>query len=69
MAACFGMFEFRMLIAISLGLPYLQPTIGSTIILAVISLLISVFTGVIACIYSVIRIGSLEPHIMIREYE
>jgi putative ABC transport system permease protein len=68
-AASFIMFEFRMLIAISLGIPYLQPTIGSTIILAATSLLISIFTGVIACGYSVIRIGRLEPHIMIREYE
>jgi len=69
LAACFIMFEFRMLIAISLGLPYLQPTLGSTIILAAISLLISVFTGVIACVYSVMRIGRLETYIMIREYE
>ncbi len=68
-AACFIMFEFRMLIAISLGLPYMQPTIGSTIILSAMSLLISVFTGVIACLYSVIHIGRLETHIMIREYE
>ena len=68
-AACFIMFEFRMLIAISLGLPYMQPTIGSTIILAAISLLISVSTGVLACLYSVIRIGRLETHMMIREYE
>lgn len=68
-AAFFIMFEFRMLIAISLGIPYMQPTIGSTIILAAISLLISIFTGAIACLYSAIRIGRLEPHIMIREYE
>jgi putative ABC transport system permease protein len=68
LAACFIMFEFRMLIAISLGLPYLQPTIGSTIILAAISLLISVFTGVIACVYSVTRIVRLETDLMIREY-
>lgn len=69
MAACFIMFEFRMLIAISLGLPYMQPTIDSTIRLAAMSLLISVFTGVIACVHSVIRIGRLEINIMIREYE
>lgn len=69
LAACFIMFEFRMLIAISLGLPYLQPTIGSTIILVTLSILISVLTGVIACIYSVRRLVHIEPNIMIREYE
>lgn len=69
MVGCFIMFEFRMLIAISLGIPYLQPTVGSTIILAAMSLIISVLTGMIACGYSVIRIGRLEPNIMIREYE
>lgn len=68
-AACFIMFEFRMLIAISLGLPYIQPTPSSTIIPAFTSLLISVFTGVIACTYSVMRIGRMETHTMIREYE
>lgn len=66
--ACFIMFEFRMLIATSLGIPYIQPTLGSTIILAATSLLISVFTGMIACGHSVIRIRGLEPHIMTREY-
>jgi len=69
LTACLIMYEFRMLIAISLGLPYIQPTIAATIRLAAMSLLISVFTGVIACLYCVIRIGHLETHIMIREYE
>jgi putative ABC transport system permease protein len=68
-AACFIMFEFRMLIAVSLGLPYLQPTIGSTVILVAMSLAISIITGVIACSYSVIRIGRVETHILTREYE
>ncbi|MDP4093617.1 MAG: ABC transporter permease [Bacillota bacterium] len=68
-AASFIMYEFRMLIAVSLGLPYMQPSIGSAIILAAVSLLLSVFTGVISCLYSVIRIGRAETQIMIREYE
>lgn len=67
--AFFIMYEFRMLIAASLGLPYMQPTIGSTIVLSVVSILISIFTGVVACLYSAIRIGRFETYIMIREYE
>ncbi|WP_036937392.1 hypothetical protein [Pseudobacteroides cellulosolvens] len=54
-----------MVIATSLGLPNMQPTIGSLIILAVASLMISAFTVVIACLYSVIRVGRLETYIMI----
>jgi putative ABC transport system permease protein len=68
-AASFIMFEFRMLIAISLGIPYIQPTIDLTIKLAAMSILISVLTGLIACIYSLKRIQHLETHNMIREYE
>jgi putative ABC transport system permease protein len=68
-AASLIMFEFRMLIAISLGIPYIQPTIDLTIKLAAMSILISVLTGLIACIYSLKRIENLETHIMIREYE
>ncbi|MDP4091261.1 MAG: ABC transporter permease [Bacillota bacterium] len=68
-AACFIMFEFRLLIAVSLGIPYLLPTTGSTIILAVITLLISILNGAAACIYSVKRISRLENNAMIREYE
>lgn len=68
-AASFIMFEFRMLIATSLGIPYMQPTRSTTIILGAISLLISVSTGMAACLFSVIRIGRMETHIMIREYE
>jgi putative ABC transport system permease protein len=68
-AASFIMFEFRMLIAISLGIPYMQPTVGLTIRLAAISILISLLTGVIACMYSAKRIENLETNIMIREYE
>jgi putative ABC transport system permease protein len=68
-AASFIMYEFRMLIAISLGIPYLQPTIGSTITLVAISILISIFTGVMSSVYSVTRIGRVETNIMIREYE
>ncbi|MDP4182827.1 MAG: ABC transporter permease [Bacillota bacterium] len=68
-AAAFIMYEFRMLIATSLGLPYMQPKIGSIVMLSAVSLLLSVFTGVISCLYSTIRIGRLEPHIMIRGYE
>lgn len=67
-AAVFIMYEFRMLIATSLGLPYIEPQIGTIIILASISLLLSVLTGLIACVYAVIRIESLEPHFMIREF-
>lgn len=69
MAGCFLMFEFRMLIATSLELPYLKPTVGTTTTLIAISLLISVFTGVISSCYSAIRIGRLEPYITIKEYE
>lgn len=69
MAAALIMFDFRMMIAVSLGLPYIQPKIGAIILLVAISLLISVFTGVIACLYSVIRIGRLETQILIREHE
>lgn len=68
-AACFVMFEFRMLIAVSLGIPYLQPTIASTIILILITFLLSVLGTVTACLYSVKRIGRLEANVMIREYE
>jgi putative ABC transport system permease protein len=68
-AASLIMFEFRMLIAVSLGIPYMQPTIGLIIRLAAISILISALTGIIACIYSIKRIGNVEAHIMIREYE
>jgi putative ABC transport system permease protein len=68
-AASFIMFEFRMLIAISLGIPYMQPTIGLAMRLAAMSILISVVTGVIACIYSIKRIEHLETHVLIREYE
>lgn len=69
MAASLIMFDFRMLIAISLGLPYIQPTINVTILIATISLLISVFTGVISCLYCVIPFRRLETLVMIREYE
>lgn len=68
-AASFIVFEFRMLIAVSLGIPYMQPTIGLTVKLAAMSILISLLTGVIACIYSIKRIEHLEIHIMIRECE
>jgi len=69
MAGCFFMFEFLMLIATSLGLPYLRPTLGTTSTLMAISLIISIFTGVSSSAHSAIRIGRLEPYIMIKEYE
>jgi putative ABC transport system permease protein len=69
MIGCFLMFEFLMLIATSLGLPYLRPTVGTTATLIAISMLISVFTGVISSVYSAIRIGRLESYLTIREYE
>jgi len=68
-AASFIMFEFRMLIAISLGIPYMQPTIQSVFRLAAMSMLITVLTGIIACIYSLKRIEHQETHVMIRELE
>lgn len=68
-AACLIMFDFRMLIAVSLGLPYLQPEMNSIIILAAISIMIPVLTGVSACLYSIIHIGKMETNVMIREYE
>lgn len=68
-AASFFMYEFRMLIAISFGIPYMQPTIGSAISLGFISLIISVLTGVLSCGYSIRRVRYLEPQLMIREYE
>lgn len=67
--ASFIMFEFRMLIAISLGIPYMQPTIWLTIRLAAMSILTSVLTGVAASFYSIKRIEHLETYIMIREHE
>lgn len=63
------MFEFRMLIAISLGIPYMHPTIGQTMRLAAMSIVISLLTGIIACIFSIKRIEHFETHIMLREYE
>jgi putative ABC transport system permease protein len=68
-ASCFLMYEFRMLIAVSLGLPYLQPDIGSTALTAAVSVLMSVSTALSACLYSVIRIGRVENYCMIREHD
>lgn len=68
-AASFIMFEFSMLIAISLGIPYMKPTIESVFRLAAMSMLITVLTGIIACIYSLKRIEHQETHVMIRELE
>ncbi len=68
-AACLIMFDFRMLIAVSLGLPYLQPEMDSIIILAALSIIIPVLIGVSACLYSVMCVGRMETNTMIREYE
>lgn len=68
-AGCFFMFEFLMLIATSLGLPYLRPSIGTTMLLIIVSMLLSVLTGVIASVYSAMRIGRIEPYFAIRENE
>jgi putative ABC transport system permease protein len=67
MVACLIIFPFRTLIAISLELPYLNPTTGTITLLIVASLLISTITGVIACIYSAVRIRHSETYFMIRE--
>lgn len=69
LVGCLIMFEFLMLIATSLGLPYLMPTVVTTATLVAISLLMSIFTGVIASLYSAKRTGRLESYIIIREYE
>lgn len=69
LAGCLVMFEFLMLIATSLGLPYLRPTAGTTSALIAVSLLMPIFSVVIASIYSVKRIVRLEAYNIIREYD
>lgn len=69
LAGCLLMFEFLMLIATSLGLPYLKPAITTTAALIFTSLLIAVITGMAAGIYSAVRIGKSEMYLTIKGNE
>lgn len=69
LAGCLLMFEFLMLIATSLGLPYLKPNIITTFALIITSLLIAVATGMAAGIYSAMRINKSEITLTIKGNE
>lgn len=67
--AALVVFPFSAYIGSLLGLPYLQPSYGTVIAVAAVSVLISFAVGPLASAYSAIRLGRREIYTAMREGE
>ncbi len=68
-AAALVVFPFSTYIGSLLGLPYLQPSYGTILIVAGLSFLISLAAGPLASVYAAIKIGRCEIYTAMRENE
>lgn len=62
-------FPFSTYISDSIGLPYLQPGVGTIILILAVSLLISIAVGPAAAINSAVKISKSETYLTMREEE
>ncbi len=60
-------FPFTVLIESSLGLPYLTPSFGTVILLALVSLVITVLIGALSSARAAVRLGRTDPGTTMRE--
>lgn len=65
--ACLIVFPFRLYIATTLNIPYLNPSAGLVIVLLIVTFLIAIFTGLIASLGSAVRVSRMDTNSMIRE--
>ena len=60
-------FPFSIYIEDQLGLPYIQPSIFEILKFVIIDLIISIFVGPLASVYSIHKINKAETYITMKE--
>jgi len=68
-AAALVVFPFSAYIGLLLKLPYLQPSYGVVLVVAVMSFLVSFAVGPLASVYAAVKIGKSETYTTMRENE
>lgn len=60
-------FPFRLYIATTLNIPYLNPSVGLVAVLLIVTFFLAIFTGLIASLGAAVRVSRMDTNAMIRE--